>query len=173
MVTSLRPEVDARDMARVTRILRRIDNELIADLRVPMKQAILPLAKMVAGRANSFSVPMSGMRRPGPKQFAPVAASVGITPGFSRKNPNLVEIRLKPTGGAGMFIADMAGRVSSGKSPQGMSMIRTLNSVVPGWQNGGRYIYRAFMPYRQTLYNLANNILDRWVDGTNRKLEGL
>jgi hypothetical protein len=173
MATSLRPEVDARDFARVTRILRSIDKDLIADLRAPMKEAIAPLAKMVVNRANSFPVPMSGMSRPGPKQFAPVFATTHITPGFSRKNPNLVEIKIKPTGGAGMFIADMAGRVSAGKSPQGMSMIRTLNTVVPGWHRGGRYIYRAFMPYRQTLYNLANNILNRWVDGTNRKLEGL
>jgi hypothetical protein len=173
MSVSVRPEVNARDVARVARVLRGIDKNLIDDLKKPMKAAIGPLAQMVATRANSFPVPMSGMVNRGSKRFSPVSATVGVTPGYSSKSPNLVEIRLKPRGGAGMIIADMAGRVSQGKTAQGRSFILTLNRVVPGWDRGGRYIYRAFMPYRGTLDRLAESILNRWVDGTNRKLENL
>lgn len=173
MSMDMRPEVNARELAKVARVLRGIDKNLIADLRDPMKKAVAPLGKMVASRANANPAPMSGMTRVGPKQFSPVSSSVGVTPGFSHKNPNLVEIRLKTRGGAGMIIADMAGRVTSGKTPQGQSFIRTLNKVIPGWQNGGRYIYRSFMPYQGTLYTLAENILNRWIDSTNRKLENL
>lgn len=177
MSLDLRVEVDARDIARVARVLKSVDSSLIDELRTSMKSSIVPIAKMIESRINSNSVPMSGMNREGKKKpnrynWARVRTTVSVTPGYSKKSPNLVTIKYAvPTNRVGLAIAENAGSKSNGKNIQGQMFIRRIATVVPGWPNGGRYVYRAFMPYRPHVFRLAENILMRWVDKTNRELE--
>jgi len=173
MSVSVRPEVNARDIAKVARVLRSVDKNLIDDLRKPMKAAITPIAGMIQNRVNANPAPMSRMTKPGRLQWKKLTARVSITPGYSRKSPNLVTIDMGKSNAAGVAIAENAGSKSAGKSARGQIFIRQLKTVVPGWDNGGRFVYRAFMPYKLPIYRLAENILERWTESTNRKLENL
>lgn len=177
MGLSMRAEVDARDIARVVRVLRAVEPSLVAELRTSMRSGVLPIAKMLEGRVNQNAAPMSGMNRrgvtkPNRLRWAKGAATVSVTPGYSKKSPNLVTIAYRvPKTAVGLAVAENAGSKSAGNSPQGRAFIRQITTVVPGWPDGGRYLFRSFMPYRPHVFRLAENILMRWVDKTNRELE--
>jgi len=179
MAVSFRAEVDARDMARVNRFLRDVDKTIVDELRSSMKAGIFPIAKQIAAKANSFSVPMSGMSREGVRKpnrtqwgaLRVTPSKISVTPGKSKKNPNLVTIKFDGTKAVGMVIADQAGTKTRGNGLRGQFFIERLNNVVPGWQRGGRYLYRAFMPYQPYVYRLGESILQRWIAKTNRELE--
>lgn len=177
MVVAVRAEVDARDMARVVRVLRNIDKDLVTELRTSMKSGIMPIARGIESRVNSTPAPMSGMMREGrsrPNRYrwAKAKASVSITPGYSRRSSNLVTIKYAvPKDRAGLAIAENAGSKSRGTTPQAQFFIRRIEQVSPGWPHGGRFLYRAFMPYKPAVYGLAENILKRWIAKTNRELE--
>ena len=166
-------EVDSREIAKVMRVLRTLDKDLVADLRPNLRSAIKPYADATAARINSQRAPMSGMLKYSSKMWGPVKAKVSIsTAASTRKNPNLIDIAIQPAAGMpGVAIADMAGRVTQGKSLRGSLFIQQLNLVVPGWSRGGRIIYKAFMPYKPHVYSSAARIVNAWADGVSRKLE--
>jgi hypothetical protein len=174
MSVSIRAHVDAQDMARVNRILRSVDTSLTDELRSSMKRGILPVAEMIAKRANSYSVPMSGMRNQGRTTWGALrvsASKISVTPGRSRKSPSLVTINFDGRKAVGLAIAENAGTKTGGNGLRGQLFIARINSMVPGWQNGGRYLYRAFMPYQSHVYRLGESILQRWISKTNMELE--
>jgi hypothetical protein len=175
MSMSVRAEVDARDMARVARVLRSVDKSLIDDLRDTMRPALQPIAGQIATRASSIPPPMSGFVNRGRKRWGGLRAmKVSVTPGYSRKNQTLVSMNFATKGGEGMYIADMAGskNLLFSKNPRvGRPFIENLNRIVSGWDNGGRFLYRTFMPYKPVINRLAENILLRWIEKTNRELE--
>lgn len=177
MAVSIRAEVDARDLARVMRVLKSVDKSLADDLKNTIKPALDPIAKQIGARVNSTPAPMSGMtkipgRNPGRYEWAPGRISVSVTPGFSFKSPNLVTIRFAtPKDRAGIPIAENAGSKSQGKNIQGQLFIKRIMTVVEGWPNGGRFLYRTFMPYKPHIYTLAENLVIRWTEKTNRELE--
>lgn len=171
---SVRAEVDARDMARVARVLRKLDTSLVDELRSSMKQGILPIAEQIAKRANSYPIPMSGMANNGRTKWGALkvsASKISVTPGRSKKSPNLVTINFDGKKAVGLAIAENAGTRTSGNGLRGQYFIARINSMVPGWHNGGRFLYRAFMPYQPHVYRLADNILKRWISKTNNELE--
>jgi hypothetical protein len=168
-----RAEVDARDFARVIRVIKSIDKDLANELSRTIKPAITPIAKMIEARVNANRPPMSGMLRPGPKQWNKLGATVRVTGGFSWRSPNLVTIDFSKPSAAGVAIAENAGSKSAGNSLRGQLFIRRIQTVVPGWDNGGRYLYRAFMPYQSAVYGLAENLVERWIARVNRKLESM
>lgn len=174
MVVAIRAEVDAADMARVNRILRTVDTSIVDELRSSMKMGILPIAQQIARRANSYPVPMSGMRNAGRTTWGALTVSpskISVTPGRSRKSPNLVTINFDGRKAVGLAIAENAGTKTRGNGRRGEMFIARINAMVPGWQNGGRFLYRAFMPYQPHVYRLAENILQRWISKTNNELE--
>lgn len=174
---SMRAEVDARDVARVMRVLRKVDKSLADELKSSIGSGIQPIADLIGNRVSANSAPMSGMtrrgvNRPNRYEFAKGKMKVRVTPGFSFRSPNLVTLEyLLPKNRVGVAIADMAGRKTQGNSPQGQAFIRQIMTVVPGWGDGGRYVFRAFLPYRSHVYRLGENILARWVAKTNQELE--
>jgi hypothetical protein len=179
MSVSIRAFVDAQDMARVNRILRSVDTSLTDELRSSMKRGILPVAEMIAKRANSYSVPMSGfsregVRKPNRTQWGALrvsASKISVTPGRSRKSPSLVTINFDGKKAVGLVIAENAGTKTGGNGLRGQLFVARINAMVPGWQNGGRYLYRAFMPYQSHVYRLGESILQRWISKTNMELE--
>jgi hypothetical protein len=176
MAVSFRAEVDARDMARVARVLNRVDKSLIDELRSSMKSGIMPIGQLIAARVNAGGIPLSGMSHRGPTRWLPVKVSaqkVSVTPGVSRKNTNLVTLNFYNKQARGLAIAENAGSRSAGESPQGKAFIRNLNAVVSDWPNGGRFLYRAYMPFKPHVEKLGENILKRWIAKTNKEIEGM
>jgi len=168
-----RAEVDAKDFARVMRVIKSIDKDLANELSRTIKPAITPIAKMIEARVNSSRAPMSGMNKPGRLRWNKLSATVRVTGGFSWKSPNLVTIDFAKPSAAGIALVENAGSKTSGNSLRGQLFIRRVQSVVPGWDNGGRYLYRAFMPYKSAVYGLAENLVERWIARVNRKLESM
>lgn len=179
MSVTIRAEVDAGDIARVARVLRNIEPDLIADLRQTMRGPLFPIAQRIAARANSYPVPMSGMLRAGVRKpirtvwgaLRITPSKISVTPGRSRRSPSLVTMNFDGSRAVGLVIAENAGTKTQGSSLRGKLFIERINATVPGWQNGGRYLYRAFMPYKSHVYQLGENLLQRWIAKTNRVLE--
>lgn len=177
MGVSLRAEVNARDIAYVMRVLKRVDKSLADEFKQTIKPAITPLANMIGNKVNASRPPMSGMTaerigKPSRYEWAKGRITVSVTPGFSRRSPDLVQIRFRtPTDKAGIAIAENAGSLTGGKNIQGQRFIQQIVNVVPGWPNGGRYLYRMFMPYKPHILRLGENILNRWTERVNRELE--
>lgn len=175
MSSGMKLEVDSREIAKVMRVLRTLDKDLVKDLRPNLRSAVKPYADATAARINSQRAPMSGMLKYSSKMWGPVKSKVSIsTAASTRNNPNLIEVSMTPAAGMpGVAIADMAGRVSQGKSLRGRLFIQQLNRVIPGWSRGGRIIYKAFMPYKPHVNSSAARIINAWSEGVSRKLDSL
>lgn len=175
MSSGMNLEVDSREIAKVMRVLRTLDKDLVKDLRPNLRSAVKPYAEATAARINSQRAPLSGMLKYSSKMWGPVKAKVSIsTAASTRNNPNLIDISMMPASGMpGVPIADMAGRVTQGKSLRGRLFIQNLNRVIPGWSRGGRIIYKAFMPYKPHVNIATARIIDAWTDGVTRKLDAL
>lgn len=182
MSLRLRPEVDLRDMARVSRVLNGIDKDLIAELRSNMRGAMGPIAKEIAKASNADRGGLSGaLRSKGRTRWEPVKGTVAFSAGRSRTRAGwkpLVAMEFysgtRSKGPAGYFIAEMAGsRNPAGTTASGAAMIARLNMRSPGWSNGGRFVYRAFQPFKHAVYQQAKNIIAVWTIRTNRELEKL
>ena len=175
MSSGMKLEVDSREIAKVMRVLRTLDKDLVADLRPNLRNAIKPYANATAARINSQRAPLSGMLKYSSKMWGPVKAKVSIsTAASTRNNPNLIDISITPAAGMpGVVIADFAGRVSQGKSLRGRLFIQNLNRVIPGWSRGGRIIYKAFMPYKPHVNSSAERIINAWTEDVSRKLDAL
>lgn len=177
MSASLIATVDARDMARVSRVLRSVDKELMNDLKRSMVPDLGGIAKQIAAEASSNGAPMSGMSRgKGSTQWGPVRGSLSVTPGRSRGGwGNLATMEFRaPSGKRGLYIAEFAGTAGMKWSKQpkrGPLFVARLNLAVPGWTQGGRFIYRAFMPKKNVIYIRAQMYVAAWADKVSRDLE--
>jgi hypothetical protein len=179
MVVSVRAEVDARDMARVARVLRRVDKELLNDLGRSMRTGIGGTAQQISASANANGAPLSGMtNHNGATKWGPVKASISTRPGRSRFGwGDLVTINMDAgRTSRGMYISEFAGSKNANGSSidaRGPWFVGMLNLRVPGWSKGGRFVYRAFMPYKVSIYNLAENLLEKWTNRVNVELENI
>lgn len=177
MSVSLRAEVDARDMARVARVLRKVDKELLNDLGRSMRSGIGGTAKEIAAKANANGAPLSGMRNNnGNTKWGNVRASISTRSGRNRFGwGDLVTINVDAGRNArGMYIAEFAGSKNPNGSPtdaRGPWFVGMLNIRVPGWEKGGRYVYRAFMPFKDNIYRLAESLVEKWTDRVSEELE--
>jgi hypothetical protein len=73
----------------------------------------------------------------------------------------------------GMYISEFAGSKNPNGSPtdaRGPWFVGMLNIRVPGWQKGGRYVYKAFMPFKDSIYKLAESLTEKWLDRVNQEL---
>lgn len=176
MPATLRAEVDAQDMARVARVLRSVDRELMNDLKRSMVPDLGNIAKQIAIQASANGAPMSGMRHRGNTKWGPVRGSLSVTPGRSRGgwgNLATMEFRAGKTN-RGLYIAEFAGSAGLkwSKNPRkGIPFVEQLNRAVPGWDKGGRYIYRAFMPKQTIIYVRAQMYVAAWANRVTAALE--
>lgn len=177
---SIQASVDSRDMARVTRVLNQVDKSIVQELRTTMRRALKPLGEQIAARANSQPVPMSGLtaeKAKGKWRWGKLKVSVSVATGFSRKSNTLVSLNYNAAGPAvGIYIAERAGSKNlqwSKNIDKGMRFVRRLNYVVPGYEKGGRYMFRASLPYHKHINRLGENLLERWIERTNRELENM
>lgn len=177
MSMSVRAEVDARDIARVARVLRKVDKDLMTDLKRSMNPDLGSIAKQIAAEASVNGAPMSGMRNHnGNTKWGPVRGSLSVTPGRSRGgwgNLATMEFRAGKTN-RGLYIAEFAGSkgLAFSKNPRkGIPFVEQLNQAVPGWPKGGRYIYRAFKPKKTIIYLRARMYVASWANRVTEALE--
>jgi hypothetical protein len=177
MSMSVRAEVDARDIARVARVLRKVDKELLNDLGRSMRSGIGGTARDIAAKANANGAPLSGMRgHNGNTKWGNVRASVSTRPGRMRSGwGDLVTINVDAgKTSRGMYISEFAGSKNPNGSPfdaRGPWFVGMLNLRVPGWDKGGRYVYRAFMPFKDNIYRLAESLVEKWSERVSGELE--
>jgi hypothetical protein len=177
MSVSLRAEVNARDLAKVASVLRKVDKELLNDLGRSMRSGLGGTAKEIAASANANGAPLSGMRNNnGNTKWGNVRASISTRAGRNRFGwGDLVTINVDAGRNArGMYIAEFAGSKNPNGSPydaRGPWFVGMLNLRVPGWDKGGRYVYRAFMPFKDNIYRLAESLVEKWTDRVSEELE--
>lgn len=167
------PKVDAQNVREALKRLQELEADSIKDLRRELRTKISPLAKQVKSSVP-VEPPLSGFGNSGATGWSPVRTSLSFTPGRGRRNAhNLISIRVTPQGKKrGVYIAELAGSRSSGKTAQGRSMIRNLNaesSKMVG--KGGRYAYKKFRLLRPDAVDIAVRILKGTMSKVNKKLE--
>jgi len=176
MTVQMRAEVNAQDLAMVAKILRRVDKELLNDLGRSMRSGIGGTARQIADSANSNGAPLSGMtNHRGATQWGNVKATISTRPGRQRFGwGDLVTINVDAgRNSRGMYISEFAGSKNPNGSPtdaRGPWFVGMLNIRVPGWQKGGRYVYKAFMPFKDSIYKLAESLTEKWLDRVNQEL---
>jgi hypothetical protein len=176
MTVQMRAEVNAQDLAMLAKILRRVDKELLNDLGRSMRTGIGGTARKIAESANSNGAPLSGMtNHRGATQWGNVKATISTRPGRQRFGwGDLVTINVDAgRNSRGMYISEFAGSKNPNGSPtdaRGPWFVGMLNIRVPGWQKGGRYVYKAFMPFKDSIYKLAESLTEKWLDRVNKEL---
>jgi len=176
MTVQMRAEVNAQDLATVAKILRRVDKELLNDLGRSMRSGIGGTARQIADSANRNGAPLSGMtNHRGATQWGNVKATISTRPGRQRFGwGDLVTINVDAgRNSRGMYISEFAGSKNPNGSPtdaRGPWFVGMLNIRVPGWQKGGRYVYKAFMPFKDSIYKLAESLTEKWLERVDKEL---
>jgi hypothetical protein len=166
------PKVNADEIRRAVRELRKVEPETLKQLRRDLRSKIGPLAQQVA-EAVPAEAPLSGMEGDWATGWTKVRPSVTFTPGRSRKTGNhLISIRITPIEARrGLYIAELAGSRSAGKKPSGIAMIRELNKRFAMKKRGGRFAYDRFRTLRPGAIAIARQSINSVIGSFNRKLK--
>jgi hypothetical protein len=163
----LRVEIDYVDFRRVYQDLQRAEPEMTKQMVRDFKEEVKPFAQKVA-RGVPHSAPLSGMDHKGRTRWAKVNGTSTFKPSGGRGR---VAFGLKfSSQGAGYALAELAGTRSNGRTPQGQAFIRNLairNPLLYG--KYGRFLFRAYLPHKQEMIRLADNVLNKFVARFNGK----
>ena len=175
--------LNADDVARTFRILRKLDGESVKVLQKELRTELDPMDKAIAAQYPTAPV-LSGFRQTyGRWGWGKVTGTVRVTPGKSRKGAgrkNVVSLSMNYKT-ATPFVVDMIGR-HQGKlgnynsaryqAPygQGPALYRNLQGAFPAWPNGGRVFYKEFQDRWQTAYSASERIINRWADDVTKEL---
>jgi hypothetical protein len=163
---SLEAQLPQSEIIRLRVILNSVDPKLRASLAKDLRTGLRPIADNIQ---SAFpSAPLSGMET----RWGGVTAKV-TTNSMARPGRGLAVFRVSanPAGFARLLsITERAGSRSDGFTPQGRSMINTLNSPsrYPLDGRGGRFIFRPFRRNLPQAVNIALAAIDRFIDKFNR-----
>lgn len=165
--------VNARDVARTFRVLRRVDNDLVKELRSGLRTELKPLAQSIAANYPS-GTDLEGFRQTfGRWEWGvKVAGTVKVTPGRARKGAgrnNLVSLGMNFKG-AVPYVVEMFGWRSKGKTPQARVLYGAIQRRFPGWPNGGRLFYKDFLSERDRVTRESVDIINDWTVKVNQEL---
>lgn len=177
-------QVNANDVAKAFRILKKLDPDLVKEFRTGMASDLKPVAKAIAEKYPSapylsglegytrvsFNAEKGTIVSKENWKWSNVVGKVSITPGKSRKGVgrnNLVALRMQYKG-AIPWVTDMAKDTGSNLSPQGAALVRNIEQRYPGWPKGGRIFYKEFMARRGAVFADAEKIMGRFIDGINK-----
>ena len=165
------PSVDSRALNAGLKKLKTLDEDVIKDLRRNLVATIGPYAAKIA-EAVPTQAPLSGMNNNGATQWARVKGTVNLTPGRSKKTGNhLLSIRVTPAKERrGVYIGEMAGMRSNGKSRRGANLINVLNQRFPMIKRGGRFAFDKFRKTRPEFVKLAVKSVKKTTDKINKDL---
>ena len=165
--------VGTENVAETFRVLRKIDPDLVKELRKELQSDLKPLAKAIAAKYPSQPT-LSGFERAyGRWGWDRVTGTVKITPGKTRKGAgrnNLVSLSMNYKT-ATPFVLDMIGRKNPGISPQGQALFRAINEQFPAWPNGGRIFYKPFKESREKVVSAAEQTINRWSIKVSEELK--
>jgi hypothetical protein len=167
--------LDATDVARTFRILRKLEPDLVRELRTELQGELKPLAKSIAAKYPTQPPnKLYGFNQTyGRWGWDKVTGTVKITPGKTRKGAgrnNLVSLSMNYKS-ATPFVLDMIGRKNPGISPQGKKLYETVNKLYPAWPNGGRIFYKPFKAARKNIEGHTERIINRWSDKVSKELD--
>lgn len=165
-------ELNADDVSRTFRVLRKLDPESVKELRKELRSELNPMAKAIAAKYPT-NPPLSGfMQTFGRWGWGKVTGTVKVTPGKSRRGAgrNRVVSLSMNYQSATPFVIEMIGRRNKGISPQGQALYNQVQNLFPSWPNGGRIYYREFQDKWRIAYNASEDIINRWSDKVSREL---
>jgi len=161
------PDVDAKQLRNVLRVVKIIEPTVTKTLRADLRSQLSSLAKQTA-ESIPTDAPMSGMDNNYKHGWSRVDGKVSFTPGKSRyAGDYLVSIRVVPKANRGVFIAEFAGSRSRGSTTRGSRMIDNLNRKKGMVGQGGRFAYNRFRSLRPEAVSVARRI----VESTFKKFE--
>lgn len=165
--------LNRRDVARTFRILKRVDNDLVKELRRELRGELGGVAKAVAAEYPATTDLAGFQQTYGRWEWqGRVAGSVKITPGNARRGAgrkNVVSLSMNFKG-AVPYVFDMFGHKGTGNTPQSRVLYGALQRRFPGWPNGGRIFYKKFMESRATVVGSAEGIINRWSEKVSEEL---
>lgn len=165
-------ELNADDVARTFRVLRKLDPDAVTELRKELRGELNPMAKAIAAKYPS-NPPLSGfMQTFGRWGWGKVTGTVKVTPGKSRKGAgrNRVVSLSMNYQNATPFVVEMIGRRNKGISPQGQVLYDQVQRLFPAWPKGGRIFYNDFQAKWRTAYDASEDIINRWSEKVSREL---
>jgi hypothetical protein len=176
--------VGTENVAQTFRVLRKIDPDLVKELRQELQSDLKPLAKAIAAKYPTQPT-LSGFERAyGRWGWDRVTGTVKITPGKTRKGAgrnNLVSLSMNYKT-ATPFVLDMIGRKLdkignynsnrySAPYGQGMALYNAIQRKFPAWPNGGRIFYKEFKESRQKVTSAAEQTINRWSIKVSEELK--
>jgi hypothetical protein len=165
--------VGVENVAQTFRVLRKLDPDLVKELRQELSSDLKPLAKSIAAKYPTQPT-LSGFRQAyGRWGWDRVTGTVKITPGKTRKGAgrnNLVSLSMNYKT-ATPFVLDMIGRKNPGISPQGQALYNQITEQFPSWPNGGRIFYKEFKKSRNEVVNAAESTINRWSIKVSEELK--
>jgi hypothetical protein len=176
-------KVNADDVSRTFRVLRKIEPDLVKELRQELQSDLKPTAKAIAAKYPTQPT-LSGFEQTyGRWGWDKVTGTVKITPGKTRKGAgrtNLVSLSMNFKS-ATPFVLDMIGRkkdklgnYSSNRylAPygQGPALYNAIQRRFPSWPNGGRIFYKEFLESRSSVTSAAVSTINRWTNKVNKEL---
>ncbi len=177
-------KLNADDVSRAFRVLRKVDPDLVKTFRREMKTDLKPAAQAIAQKypTSPYLSGLGGFTRvrfDSTRQsitvrnnwvWSKVVGKVSVTPGKARKGVgknNLVALRMQYSG-AIPWVTDLAKNAGDNLSPQGEALLRNIESRFPGWSRGGRIFYKEFMAQRSNVYAKAEKIMGKFINDINR-----
>lgn len=166
-------EVDANELQRVYRVLRKVAPDLTKELRQELNSELKPLARAIASKYPTNPGRLYGFYWSYDRwDWGKVVGSVRTTYGKRRgggNRDNLVAISMGFKS-ATPYALDMMGRVGFGSTPQAEKLYQVINRMFPNWPNGGRIFYKPFKDARPNISKHAENIINRWSDRVTKEL---
>jgi hypothetical protein len=176
--------VGTENVAQTFRVLRKLDADLVKELRKELQSDLKPTAKAIAAKYPT-SPTLSGFQQTyGRWGWDRVTGTVKITPGKTRKGAgrnNLVSLSMNYRN-ATPFVLDMIGRKLdkignynsarySAPYGQGMALYNAIQSQLPNWPNGGRIFYKEFLKSRGQVTSAAESTINRWSKKVSEELK--
>jgi len=172
------------EVAQTFATLRKLDADLVRELRTELQSDMKPVAKAIAAKYPSQPTLSGFARSYGRWGWDRVTGTVKVTPGKSRKGAgknNLVSLSMNYKS-ATPFVLDMIGRhvgkLGNYKSArysapygQGMALYRNIQNQFPSWPNGGRIFYKEFMGHRNQVVAGAEKTINRWSVKVSEELK--
>lgn len=166
-------EVDKRDVARVFRVIRKVEPDATAELRSQLKTKMQPLAAKIASEYPSVS-PIVNFQNPAWKWAdGKVTGKVSFTPGGSRRGAgrtSLVSLSMNYGKAIAPQAYELIGRRKN-FSPQGQALYDAIQRRLPGWPNGGRMFYSKFVSSAHAVKMITVDIINKWSDKVSQSLD--
>jgi len=166
--------IKAADLKVLLAELKQVDPELRKTLQKEMRDKLKPFANTLKGAAPTQS-PLSGFAKGVASStrytYAPPLASIKTPLGKRAKKPGFYPVVSMSFRGraktAGLNIMELA---AQGRTPQGVAMVRALNSSFPVRSGLGRFIIPEAKRNSGEVTRVARDVIEKYVALVNRRI---